>query len=208
MWERSPKRKRMFHEFYYDTGIGENKIADAKNQIMECLKNLLLSVSFRESVASPHVEVKKVEEFVTFDIDGTNIHAVPDLVYRRGDNIWMVIDWKSGYTQGDNADQALAYALYVYERYEVNASDIGVRIEQLVNGDTEDYSFTQDDLDNYIETIRDSISAMKTYLRDAELNAPVGKVGFPMRSDTSVCRFCNFYELDRDEIASIQQGPF
>ena len=52
-WERSPKWRRMFHEFYYDTGIGENKIADAKDRIMKCLENLLVSVSFREAIASP-----------------------------------------------------------------------------------------------------------------------------------------------------------
>ena len=207
-WERSPKWRRMFHEFYYDTGIGEDKIADARDQVMKCLGNLLSSVSFQEAVASPTCEVKNVEEFITFNIDGTDIHAVPDLVYRKGDGTWMVVDWKSGYAQDDNAGQALVYALYVHERYGVSPSDIMVRIEQLVHGASQDRSFTQDDLDDCIEDIRDSISAMKTYLSDAGLNAPVEKTGFSLRSDTSVCRFCNFYELDRDEIASIQKGPF
>jgi hypothetical protein len=83
-----------------------------------------------------------------------------------------------------------------------------VRIERLVQGTAEDFSFTQDDLDNCIDTIRDSISAMKTYLTDADLNAPVEKSDFPLRADTSVCRFCNFYEINRDEIALKQDGPF
>ena len=208
-WEHSPKWRRMFHEFYYDTGIGEDKIANARDQIRTCLRNLLDSTSFREAMASPSVEVKNVEEFITFNIDGTDIHAVPDLVYRKGDNTWMIVDWKSGYGQDDNIEQALVYALYVHERCGVSGSDIRVRIEQLAHGAAEDHSFTQDDLDNCIEAIRDSISAMKTYLiDDAHLNAPVEKTGFSLRSDTSVCRFCNFYELDRDEIASIQKGPF
>ena len=207
-WERSPKWRRMFHESYYDTGIGEDKIADAKDQIMKCLRNLLDSISFREAMASPSVEVKNVEEFITFNIDGTDIHAVPDLIYRKGDSTWMGIDWKSGYVKSDNAEQALVYALYVRERYGVSELDIRVRIEQLAHGTAEDHYFTQDDLDNCIEAIRDSISAMKTYLIDANLNVPVEKIEFPLRSDTSVCRFCEFYELDRDEIASIQGGPF
>ena len=49
---------------------------------------------------------------------------------------------------------------------------------------------------------------MKTYLEDVEVNAPVEKVGFPLRSDTSICRFCSYYEMDREEIASVQVGPF
>ena len=207
-WERSPKWRRMFHEFYYDTGIGEDKIAGAKDRIMKCLGNLLASVSFREAIASPHCEIKNVEEFATFDIDGTDIHAVPDLVYRRGDGAWMVVDWKSGHAQNENAGQGSVYALYVRQRHGVEAPNIVVRIEQLLHGVSQDHSFTQDDLDGCVQDIRDSISAMKTYLRDPGLNAPVDKAGFSLRSDTTVCRFCNFYELDRDEIASAQDGPF
>ena len=40
------------------------------------------------------------------------------------------------------------------------------------------------------------------------LNAPVEKTGFPLRSDTSICKFCNFYDMDREEIAVMQAGPF
>ena len=207
-WWRSPKWRRMFHEFYYDTGIGEDRIASAKEQLMACLANLLDSVSYREALASPRVEIRNVEEFVTFDIDGIDIHAVPDLIYRRGDNVWLVVDWKSGKRQDDNAEQALVYALFVRQRYEVSASDVRVRVEQLATGDFDDYQFTDDDLDGCVETIRDSIAAMKTYLIDAGLNTPVARDGFPLRTDTSVCRFCNFYELCTDEIASMHAGPF
>ncbi len=41
---------------------------------------------------------------------------------------------------------------------------------------------------------------MQTYLTDASLNAPLEKDGFPLRWDTSTCRYCEFYELDRGEI--------
>jgi hypothetical protein len=207
-WERSPKWRRMFHEFYYDTGIGEDKIADSRDRMQTCLTNLLNSTSFREAVSAPFIEVKNVEEFVTFYVDDTPIHAVPDLVYRKGDDSWTVVDWKSGNRHSDDTEQALIYALYVRELHDVRGPDISVRIERLVHGTAEDHTFTQDDLDGCIDTIRDSISAMKTYLRDADLNAPVEKTGFPLRSDTSTCKFCNFYELDRDEIASRQTGPF
>ena len=130
------------------------------------------------------------------------------MIYRRGDNVWVVVDWKSGKRQDDNAEQALVYALFVRQRYEVSASDVRVRVEQLATGDFDDYQFTDDDLDGCVETIRDSIAAMKTYLIDAGLNTPVARDGFPLRTDTSVCRFCNFYELCTDEIASMHAGPF
>ena len=106
-WERSPKWRRMFHEFYYDTGIGENKIAEARDSLQTCFANLLVSKSFREAVAAPFVEVKNVEEFATYYIDETPVHAVPDLVYRKGDDTWTVVDWKSGRREEDDREQAL-----------------------------------------------------------------------------------------------------
>ena len=83
-----------------------------------------------------------------------------------------------------------------------------MRIERLAHGTAEDYAYTQDDLDVGVGVIRDSITAMKSYLADADTNMPVEKSGFPLRSDTSVCKFCNFYDMDREEIAAMQAGPF
>lgn len=207
-WERSPKRRRMFHEFYYDTGIGEGEIAESKDLLQTCLANLLNSTSFREAIAAPFVDVKQVEEFTTFYIDDTPVHAVPDLIYRKGDDTWTVVDWKSGKRQGNDTDQMLVYALYVREHHSVREPKVGVRVEHLAHGTATDYSFTQDDLDQAITTIRDSVAAMKTYLIDSSANQPVDKMDFPLREDTSFCKFCNFYELDTDEIASMQDGPF
>ncbi len=207
-WERSPKWRRMFHEFYYDTGIGENRIAESRDILRTCFDNLLVSKSFREAVAAPFVEVKNVEEFATFYIDETPIHAVPDLVYRKGDDTWTVVDWKSGKREEDDREQALVYALFLREMHGVRGPDIGVRIERLAHGTAEDYAYTQKDLDDGVDEIRDSIAAMRTYLDDVELNAPNENESFPLRSDMSTCRFCNFYGMDREEIASVQEGPF
>ena len=132
----------------------------------------------------------------------------PDLVYRKGDDSWTVVDWKSGRREEDDREQALVYALYLREMHGVSGPDISVRIERLAHGTAEDYAYTQDDLDDGVDAIRDSIAAMRGYLDDVELNAPVEKAGFPLRSDTSVCKFCSFYEMDRDEIAAVQAGPF
>ena len=167
-WERSPKWRRMFHEFYYDTGIGENKISESRDILRTCFDNLLVSKSFREAVAAPFVEVKNVEEFATFYVDETPIHAVPDLVYRKGDDTWTVVDWKSGRREEDDREQALVYALYLREMHGVRGLDISVRIERLAHGTAEDYAYTQDDLDVGVGVIRDSITAMKSYLADAD----------------------------------------
>lgn len=207
-WERSPKWRRMFHEFYYDTGIGDDEIADARDTLRTCIANLLRSKSFREAVAAPFVEVRNVEELTTFYIDDTPIYAVPDLVYRKGGDVWTVVDWKSGKIQDDDTDQVLVYALYVRELHGARGPDIDVRVERLAAGAADRYAFTQQDIDDGIDAIRDSIGAMKTYLSDPVANSPIEKVDFPLRSDTSTCKFCKFYDLDRNEIGSTRPGPF
>ena len=78
-WERFPNQRKMLHEVYYNSGISHNVVERAKRQLETCFQNLLESVSYREAAAAPRCEIKKVEEFVTFDfvtfdMDGTPIH--------------------------------------------------------------------------------------------------------------------------------------
>ena len=206
-WERRPRRRKMFHEFYYDSGLSEANIARSKERISDCLTNLLEAKSFREAVAAPYVEVKEVEGFVTFDVDGSPVHGVPDLVYRLGDDTWTVADWKTG---GGDADweQVAIYALYVQSRHGVDVERIVGRIEWLSQGRTDEHRFTEEELEKTRGRIVDSIGAMRGYLEDVYANMPREMEAFPLIDDTSRCRYCNFYELDREEIASRAQGPF
>lgn len=207
-WVQSPKRRRMFQEFYYDTGIGETRIADAREQIRTCLQNLLISISYRETVAAPYTEVKNVEQFITFNLDDTPIHAVPDLIYRIGDNGWRIVDWKSGNSRKDSKTQAMVYALYLREKHKADTGNITARIEWLAHGEAEELAFTQSELTQFAGGIRDSISAMQAYLADPAANAPLPSSGFPMRDDRSLCRRCKFRQLDREAIAGETAGPF
>ena len=206
-WERAPRRRKMFHEFYYDTGLSDSAIAESKQRISSCLANLIVSQSFRDAITAPFVEVKQVENFVTFDIEGTPVHGVPDLVYRLGDDSWTVTDWKSGQENVD-WEQLAVYGLYVQEQHGVQTANIQARIEWLATGNAEDHSFSQDELDSTREKIKGSVSAMRKYLIDSAANRPREREAFPLRDDTSGCRYCKFYELDEDEIMSRSPGPF
>ena len=42
-WERAPRRRKMFHEFYYGTGLTEPAIKESRQHIRTCLTNLLAS---------------------------------------------------------------------------------------------------------------------------------------------------------------------
>ena len=200
-WERLPSHRKMFREFYYGDGIDRAELSDARGQLMQCLTNLLESVSFREAMES---RVVAIEKFSTaLRVDEVDVHAVPDLVYQRDDGLWTIVDWKSGNAPDESRgrEQALVYALYVRGNHATGESKIRGRIEQLAHGYADHYEFTDDDLQGCVETIRHSIKAMKGCLSDVGLNELLAKEAFPMRWGTWPCRLCNFYELCQEEMA-------
>lgn len=202
-WERSPTERKMFREFYYELG----PIADRRDQIRSCLRNLLRSGSFRGALTAPDIVINDDKRFDKFEVDGLSIYAVPDLVYIAADGLWMIVDWKSGYSEHGGREQTLVYALYIHLRYEIPLSQIRARVESLADGYAEDHVFTEDDLRICIAAIGDSITEMKTYLGDPSLNAPLERERFPLRWDTSTCQYCEFYELDQREIGVPVAAP-
>ena len=199
-WMRSPKYMRMFREFYYNVGVDEHQVAEAKEQVNACLSHLPNSVSFQEAAAAPHAEMRATEGFVTYNAGGTPVHAVPDLAFQNSRDEWTVVDWKSG-KQEDSREQMTVYALYLREMHGVAAPSIRARIEWLWPGEAEELVFTEGDLDRCAEGIRDSVSAMQQYLADPALNAPLMPEDFPLRADREECRLCEFYELDEEQLA-------
>ena len=206
-WERTPNRRKIFHEFYYATGLSDSAIEESRQRILTCLTNLLASRSFLDAIAAPYVEARQVDEFVTFDLEGTPIYAMPDLLYRLEDQTWTVTDWKTGREDVD-WEQLAVYALYVYERHGLQNTSIQARIEWLATGTADDYTFSEEELRACRDRILDSVSIMQTYLADPAVNAPRERAAFPLREDTYKCRNCKFYELDEEEIASRSSGPF
>ena len=206
-WARRPRYRKMLHEFYYGTGLSDRAIEDTRQRVNACLTNLLASRSFREAIAAPYVEIREVERFDTFDFEGTAIHGVPDLLYRQGNDTWTVSDWKTGQEYVD-WNQLGVYAMYVRERYAVPASNILGRIEWLATGKADEHAFSEDELETCKASIRDSIAAMLGYLLEPATNKPRASDTFPLKDDASLCRYCKFYELNEEEIASGRPGPF
>ncbi len=148
-WECSPGTRKMLREFYYNLG----PIASRREQIRECLRNLLRSSGFQQAVSALEIVVNDDKKFRTFDVNGISVYAVPDLVYTTVDGSWVVVDWKSGYSQHGGREQLLVYALYVHRTYGVPLFQIRTRVEYLAEGYAEDYSFEEHDLRHCIEAI-------------------------------------------------------
>ena len=208
-WKRRPNRVTMFHDFYYGTGPSKGMIDKIRDRLRVCSENLLESESYRAAVQAPFVEVKEVDRGPEFFMrDGYTIWAQPDLLYRTGDGEFHVVDWKTGRADETHALQLRTYGLYVQSREDLEPAAITGRLEYLLNGSGEMVPLKQEDLEAEEREIRDSIAMMQKYVADTSTNEARSKDEFPLRDDTSECRYCKYYELCEDEIAGAVAGPF
>ncbi len=208
-WKRRPNRITMFHDFYYGTGPSRDMIDRIRDRLRTCTENLLESESYREALQAPFVEVKEVDrgpEFFTFE--GYTVWAQPDLLYRTGDGEYHVVDWKTGQTDDTHPLQLRTYGLYVQSRADLEPHAIVGRLEYLLKGSGTTVPLGSSELDAEQREIRDSIAAMQKYVADPSTNAARPKDDFPLKDDTSECRYCKFYELCQDEIEGTVAGPF
>jgi PD-(D/E)XK nuclease superfamily protein len=210
-WERNPKWRSMLQEFYYGTGPSSALIDRIRDKLTNCLRNLLASQSYRDALQAPFVEVKSVDQpMTTFKLGGHVIYAQPDLLYRLGNGEWRIVDWKTGDEGEIHAGQLRIYGLYVRQRPDIEkgAALTGV-LEYLLTGEQETVPITDDDLRQQEGEVLDSIQAMQRYLANPETNQPRGKESFPLSADLSMCRYCNFFELNKAEIEKAESaGPF
>jgi len=208
-WERFPKRRIMLHEVYYGSGPSGPLIETIREKLTSSLEGLLRSVSYREAAEAPYIEVKEADRLDSFVLDGVTIYAQPDLLYRRGSGEVRIVDWKTGGERDGDVRQLRAYALYVRSRVDLESDSITGVLEYLGEGTRSEAPIPQSLSDEEANSIRDSISMMREYLFDPNLNVALPKDHFPLRTDLDACRFCEFYELDREEIEQrIPSGPF
>ena len=208
-WELRPKRLTMLHEFYYGGGPHGDTVRSLREKLPRCLEHALASTSYREAIAAPRVEIKEIDRGDVLEVDGVKVYAQPDLLYRRGDGSYRIVDWKTGAPFEKDLAQLRVYALYLSAREDLPPGPVVGVIEYLDAGARRESLIEPGDLELERRAIRDSIHAMRQYLADSDANEPLPMERFPLRDDASVCERCPFYELDREAIGSARTpGPF
>lgn len=207
-WERRPNALPMLMEFYRGQGPSRDLVERIRDRLYACVRGLLASESFREAVEAPEVELKEVDRLDWIELEGVRIYAQPDLLYRLGD-AWRIVDWKTGGRSEGHAAQLRTYAVYLRERKDLERGPIIGRLEYLGEGDGLSVPISDRDVADERRRIADSVAAMRTYLEDPLRNAPRPRDNFPLAEDKRICPRCNFYELCREELESLEgAGPF
>lgn len=214
-WRKNPKDFCCLHEHYYQT-LSESELREkterVKTQTKSCIANFIEHTLPRlEGVKrAQEIKIRTPEEKGDpehFMFEDVKIYAIPDYVYRSDDK-FNIIDWKAGKPREKHNDQIAIYGLWAHINHSIPADDIIVCLEYLNQGKVALRQISSATLAEVRKKIEKSVAAMTEYLVDfdRQKNQPLPRDEWEMCSDIEHCqRFCNFYELCRDELG---ETPF
>lgn len=197
---KRPNRVDMLHEFYYGMEISEKTIEKINERVTRVSEALVQSEVWKE-LSKPGAELISCEQFDTFPINDTPVYAVPDVLYKTSSGQWIIVDWKTGEEIEDNKEQVALYALYVMKKHGVKAESIIARLEYLSLGIGKELTFSSNELEAVQEGAIKSMEKMQKLLIDSDENRPMDKESFILTEQKSLCPWCNYYELCREELA-------
>jgi len=194
-----PNQVPMLHEFYYGQGPTQDVVDRINDRIGKCAHGLAASLTLAE-LAEGRGEVIACEQFDTFELYGTQVFAVPDLVYRSQLERYLIVDWKTGRQEEQNLEQVALYGLYAHAKLGVDPEEIVVRLEYLDAGSVVELALNGEMLAVVRERAQKSMAEMRGYLADVELNQAKPQHAFPLAENRSQCLRCNFLELCAEEL--------
>ncbi len=196
-WELSPKKLTMLHELYYSGQLPETRVEQIKERMTTAVKQFLSCHSVKElqAVSGHPVEIVEVEELNTFDVAGNKVYVKLDVLYKRQDGTYVIVDWKTGLESDKNDKQLLLYALFLKNKYGISYDEIEIRVEYLLSGECKVVPIDLEALAEIKQQVIDSTEAMKKGLADPSANKPLPMNAFPAQPAPHKCGFCNYQEL-------------
>lgn len=201
-WIKQPKKYNMLYEFYYGYGISDDVVEIIKDKMKKAVSNMLKSESIN-NVLEDGCQIKITEKMDTFELFETSIYAIPDLVFKTSGGKWVVVDWKTGKVHASHSSQINVYCMYLNNKYGIAEEDITGRVEYLITGEKRDVTISKLSFEQTKKEIKESIDEMKKCLADPEKNIPLERKYYPLIKYRKFCRWCNFYEMCREELCEV-----
>ncbi|MGL4773280.1 MAG: PD-(D/E)XK nuclease family protein [Clostridium sp.] len=199
-WDEYPNGE-MLQEYYYGDKLEACTIDEVKQRIEICVENFFNSKTYRDIFSKEEVKVLENDEntFNYFEEQGLKVFALIDTLYVDEMGNFIIVDWKTGNYNEEDKEQLLVYALYVMEKYKVPLDKIIGRVEYLLGGERDEYTFTNEQVDYIRNRIAQDINVINAFLIDVEENKPVGKEGFLKTEQNFKCKSCKFRRLCEEE---------
>jgi hypothetical protein len=170
---------------------------------MRSLKHFFKSETLRRALEVGRERWLALEDLVSFHVGDTEVFVRMDLAYRDLDGRVVIVDWKTGRSEGRfNEVQIAGYALFAAEQGWVEQpEEISTELNYLVIPKAVRRSVNARKIEHARSFIAKSASNMKALLID-----PLGNLArledFPMIDRPNVCRRCNFRRLCFPSVAS------
>ncbi|MHC4946340.1 MAG: PD-(D/E)XK nuclease family protein [Planctomycetota bacterium] len=183
-----------FIEHEYGFNLPDEKWKETAAHVEQCLQTFYRSDVYKMIRGLPNNQWLEVEDFSSFQLDGTKVHVVLDFSCRRGDEIY-IYDWKTGRSESErNAFQLACYCFYAIQKWKVEPRQVVTVEYNLGSGRESPYQLGSVDLDAIRNRMLASIRDMKKLLDDPKRNA-ASEDRFAFVEDEDVCRYCNFRKI-------------
>ncbi len=205
LWKSNPKRYPPLFELYYDRLPPKEELREMADKARRAVTNLKESPLYarirslnREDIVWSDSPDSGFSEQSCFSVEPFEAIALPDLVFREGDDT-VIVDWKTGRADDDDRLQMGAAAIWTAQRFAVPPGRIRAVNAYLDPGREEEFEI-DDKLTNLAaKTIRGEMEAMAAYLSDRGKNLPAPMTEFPRVDNQRLCRWCEFQEICLDD---------
>ena len=192
----SSKAHRFFEDEYGIKITYEDK-AKLFEKAELCLTNFFNSDVFMEIRRTPVGDWLALEDFLSFDFEGTRVYLSIDFAMRKGDKV-VLYDWKTGgERKADYELQLSLYALYVSREFGVPVDKIDAKMFYLAIDKVDSFDVDGERLDSSVKYLRNSILGMKKLLRDISENEAVE--GDFKKLEGFWCSRCSFRKVCLEE---------
>ena len=162
------------------------------DRVSRAIRTFLASDLWRDIQEWPDDAFLSVERRAHFLLDGLKVHAVPDLVARRGGQV-LIYDWKTGSSEpAEHRAQLGIYALLALDRWTAAAGEIEAIVYNPVLDRRETFAFTADELETLREFVRDSADEMLFPLENPDTNDAGDGSNFDCTESEEPCKACPF----------------
>ena len=193
--EAGSLRFRLF-EHEYDVPVDPEDKKIAVGTVMRSLRNFFKSETLRQAFAAGRERWLTLEDLVSFQVGETSVFLRMDLAYRQDDGRVVIVDWKTGRSEGRfNEIQLAGYALCAVEHGWVKEpEELVTELAYLAIPRYVRRSVDRAKVAHARSFIAKSAGTMKSLLLDSLAN--VGRLeDFAMIEKPRVCRRCNYRRL-------------
>lgn len=190
----SPKFRLFEHEYGLPVEIEDKRIA--VGIVTRSLRGFFESDTLREALSTGRGSWLTLEDLVSFDVAGVKVFARMDLAYRSTAGRVVIVDWKTGRSEGrHNSIQVAAYALFAAENgWVTSADEIDTELAYLAIPRFSRAPVSRSKLDEARAFIVESARNMRSLLVDSENNT-ARLEDFARIDRPQICRRCNFRRL-------------